>query len=115
MLVISGAAGVGKSSTAYEVSNQLQRAGVGHAVVDSDELDHIFPVPPDLARLTERNLKCVWSGFSERGVTRLVLVGVYLHRPAELEWIRRAIPGAHFTLVRLVASDETLADRLVRQ
>lgn len=37
ILVISGPVGVGKSATAYEVSHQLQAAGIGHALLDSDE------------------------------------------------------------------------------
>jgi predicted kinase len=112
VLVIGGAAGVGKSATAYEISHQLRAAGVAHAVVDTDALDHVFPVPDDLSALTERNLAAVWEGLSEHGVTRLVLTGVYLHRPTELAWISRAVPDARFTLVRLAASETTLRQRI---
>ncbi len=114
VLVISGPAGVGKSSVAFETSLQLQRGGIEHALIDTDELDHIYPVPADLAAITERNLAALWRSFSERGAHRLILVGVYLVRPSELDWIGRAVPNARFTLVGLRASEPTLHDR-VRQ
>jgi hypothetical protein len=114
-VLISGAAGVGKSSTAYEMSMQLQAAGVAHALIDTDELDRIYPVPDDLSQLTERNLTAIWQGFRERGASRVIIVGVYVHEPSELAWLRRAIPDARFTLVRLTASFATLADRIGRR
>jgi gluconate kinase len=114
-VLISGAAGVGKSSTAFEMSMQLQAAGVAHALIDTDELDRIYPVPDDLSRLTERNLSAIWQGFRERGASRVIIVGVYVHEPSELAWLRRAIPDARFTLVRLAASFATLADRIGRR
>jgi hypothetical protein len=115
VVLISGPAGVGKSSTAFEMSMQLQASGVAHALVDTDELDRIFPVPDDLYRLTERNLAAIWQAFLERGACRLIVVGVYVHEPSELAWLGRAIPDARFTMVRLAASLPTLADRIGRR
>jgi hypothetical protein len=115
VLVIAGPAGVGKSSTAFEVSNQLQHARVPHALIDTDELDRIYPVPPDLGTLTERNLTSIWQSFVEHGTQRLLLVGVYLHRESELTAIRRATRAEHITLVRLAASDDTLRERVGRR
>lgn len=115
ILVISGPAGVGKSTTAFEVSHQLQAATVDHVLIDTDELDRIYPVPDDLSDVTERNLAAMWRTFAERGSRRLILVGVYLDRPSELDWVRRAIPEAAITCVRLAASDATLVDRVDRR
>ncbi len=112
VVLISGAAGVGKSSTAFEMSTQLRAAGVSHALIDTDELDRIYPVPDDLFRLTERNLAAVWQAFREHGASRLIVVGVFVHEPSEVAWLRRSIPGARLTLVRLAASYATLADRI---
>lgn len=81
VVLICGPAGVGKSSSAIEVSERLQRDGVAHALIDTDELDRVFPVPQDLARVTERNLAFMRQGFHERGIRRLILVGVLLDRP----------------------------------
>jgi hypothetical protein len=84
-------------------------------VIDTDELDRIYPVPDDLSRITEHNLAAVWGGFRDRGVARLILVGVFADRPTELKWIARAVPGARFTLVRLVAPWATLEERIGRR
>ena len=115
VLLIAGPAGVGKSSVAIEISLKLHRAEVDHALIDTDELDRIYPVPGDLPRLTERNLAAVWDGFAERGAQRLILVGVHLDRPTEREWIARAVPAGHVTCVRLQASDRSLRARILRR
>ena len=115
VLVISGPAGVGKSATAFEVSHRLRVAGVDHVLIDTDELDRIYPVPDDLSAVTERNLAAMWRTFASRGARRLILVGVFLDRVAELEWVRRAIPDAQFTCLRLIASDATLEERIDRR
>jgi hypothetical protein len=112
VLVISGPAGVGKSVTAFEASDHLRAEGVAHALIDTDELDRFYPVPEDLSALTERNLAAIWDGYRERGCTRLILVGVYADLPKELAWTARAVPGARFTLVRLMASSSMLERRI---
>ena len=110
--MIAGPAGVGKTSTAFEVSDQLQRAGVAHAVIDTDELDHIYPPPADQRELTERNLAAVSESFLDSGAERLIVAGVHLNRREEQPWVRRATRGDRFTLIQLTASDAALAARL---
>jgi len=112
MLVIAGPAGVGKTAAANEVSAQLRAANVAHAVVDTDALDDVFPVPEHQWKVTERNLAFIWETYQTLGTQRLILAGVYLHRPAELAWIQRATNADCVTLVRLTASDATLAARV---
>jgi predicted kinase len=112
VLVIAGPAGVGKTTTANEVSAQLRSANVAHAVVDTDALDDVFPVPPNQWELTERNLAFVWDGFKNLGTRRLILAGVYLHQASELAWIRRATSADRLVLVQLAATDETLTARV---
>ena len=113
--VIAGPAGVGKTTVAHEVSLQLRTAGVPHAVIDTDGLDDVFPVPEDQWRLTEHNLAHVWSAFRARGTDRLLLTGVYLHRPQELAWINRATGADRVVLVELTAPDTILEERVVRR
>ena len=115
VLVISGPAGVGKSAAAFEVSLQLQAMDVDHVLIDTDDLDRIYPVPPDLSAITRDNLAAMWRTFAARGASRLILVGVYLDRTDELDWVRHAVPGARFACFRLLASDETLAGRVGRR
>ena len=46
-ILITGPVGSGKTTVAIEASAQLEAAGIAHALVDTDELDRIFPAPPD--------------------------------------------------------------------
>ena len=115
VLVISGPAAVGKTSVANEVSAQLRAADIAHAAIDSDALDDVYPVPDEQWRLTERNLSWVWQSFRELGTSRLILVGVYMHRESELSWIRRASGVDRLMLVRLSASEQTLGERVGRR
>ena len=115
VLVISGPAAVGKTCVASEVSAQLRAADIAHAVIDTDALDDVYPVPDEQWRLTERNLAAVWQSFRELGTPRLILVGVYMHRESELTWIRRASGAERLTLVRLSASERTLGQRVGRR
>lgn len=115
VVVIAGPGGVGKTSVANEVSVQLRRTGVAHAVVDTDALDDVFPVPDDQWRLTERHLRVLWESYRGLGVRRLILTGVYLHRPAELDWIVRATRPGRVTLIRLEAAPEVLTERVRRR
>ncbi len=112
IVVIAGPAGVGKTTVANELSVQLRGDGVRHAVVDTDALDDIFPVPEEQWRLTERHLAFVWQSYRELGIRRLILTGVYLHDPEELAWITRATSPDRVTLIRLDASEDTLARRV---
>jgi predicted kinase len=115
VLVIAGPAGVGKTSVAHEVSAQLRAADIAHAVIDTDALDDVYPVPDEQWRLTERNLASVWQSFRELGTRRLILVDVYTHRESELSWIRRASGADRLMLVRLSASERTLGERVGRR
>lgn len=113
--MIAGPAGVGKTSVANDVSVQLRRAGVAHAVVDTDALDDVFPVPDGQWRLTERHLAVMWESYRSLGIRRLILTGVYLHTAPELEWIVRATSPDRVTLIRLDAAPDVLAERVRRR
>lgn len=113
--MICGAAGVGKSTVAWEIGSQLQVAEVRHALIDTDELDRVFPQPqslPELVALSSRNLAALWESFAALGHSRLILSGVMLDLDSDLAWIRASIGNADYTVVRLVASDETLRQRV---
>lgn len=115
VLVITGAAGVGKSTVAWEIGRQLQIADVRHAMIDTDELDRVYPQPEpltELVALSRRNLKALWESFAALGHSRLILSGVMLDLDADLAWISTSIENADYTVVRLLASDETLRQRV---
>jgi predicted kinase len=115
VVLIVGPAGVGKTSVANELSLQLRAADIAHAVVDTDALDDVFPVPEEQWRLTERHLAAVWRSYRELGTARLILTGVRLHEPGERAWIRRATGPERLTVVRLDARDATLEQRVQRR
>ena len=112
VVVIAGPTGVGKSSTALEVSSQLRRARVAHAVIDTEALGLVYPPAADPPEVAERNLAAVWQTFRDHGAKRLVVAGTHLTRRDELEWVRRATEGDRFTLIQLAASAATLRARL---
>jgi hypothetical protein len=114
-LLITGPGGVGKTTVAFEMSRHLQAAGIGHALLDMDELDRIFPAPPGdphKTHLTRRNLAAVWANLSEAGARRLILTMVAASLDYELPHIRQAIPDACITVVRLRASERELLERV---
>jgi hypothetical protein len=121
VLLITGPAGVGKSTLCWEIGAQLAAASVTHAIVDTDELDRVFPRPtasdlerisPGTSDVSSLNLAAIWSTYRALGHSRLVLSGVMMHLAFDLRWITAAIPGAQMTVVRLRATDETLMARL---
>lgn len=113
ILFISGPAGVGKSTLSWEIGNQLRRAGVAHVILDSDELDRVWPLSrPEQDALNRANLAAFWANASALGHSRLILAGVFLDPDADRTWIDAAIPGASVTRVVLEASDDELERRV---
>ena len=124
LLLITGPAGVGKSTLSWEVSAQLAAADVAHAVVESDELDRVFPRPdadalgklqPGAIDVSSINLAAIWSTYQALGHTRLIMSGVMMHLSFDKRWILSAIPEARITVVRLSAAEPTLLARLAQR
>jgi gluconate kinase len=121
ILLITGPAGIGKSTVCWEIGAQLANAGIPHAIIESDELDRVFPRPKreDLDRLSPGttdvssiNLAALWSTYRALGHSRLVMSGVMLHLDFDRRWIMAAIPDAEISVVRLRATESTLVERL---
>jgi GrpB-like predicted nucleotidyltransferase (UPF0157 family) len=115
-IVLCGPTGVGKTTTAFEMSRMLAASGVTHAIIDTDELDRVFPQPgsdSELVALTARNLIAVWESYASLGHHRLILCGVMLDSAAATEWIVEALGKPKITIVRLVATDSTLEARIM--
>lgn len=114
VLLIGGRSGVGKTSVGYEVSAQLQAAGVAHCVIEGDNLDAAYPKPADDpygTALTAANLGALWANYTARGFRRLV----YTNTVSVLEaaMITSALGGAcRLSRVLLTATDETARERL---
>lgn len=124
ILLITGPAGIGKSTLCWEIGAQLAEAEEPHAIIETDELDRVYPKPSseDLERLkagtrdvSSINLAALWSTYRALGHSRLVMSGVMLHLGFDRQWILAAIPAARITVIRLSAAEETLAARLAQR
>ncbi|KRQ92329.1 hypothetical protein CQ10_16925 [Bradyrhizobium valentinum] len=124
LLLITGPAGIGKSTLSWEVSAQLAAAQVTHAVIETDELDRVFPRPsveeldriqPGTTDVSSINLAAIWSTYRALGHTRLIMSGVMMHLDFDKRWILAAIPEARITAVRMLASEPTLLARLAQR
>ncbi|CAA9452786.1 MAG: hypothetical protein AVDCRST_MAG02-1015 [uncultured Rubrobacteraceae bacterium] len=114
-LVLTGPGGVGKTTVAHEVCRQLEAAGVPHAMVDTDELDRVYPAPvddPHRADLSRRNLAAVWENLRKAGAPRLILTMVAVSLEDELAHVHEAVPGARVVAIRLRASEDALLGRV---
>jgi ABC-type dipeptide/oligopeptide/nickel transport system ATPase component len=115
VLVVCGASGTGKTVTMWEIGHRLQRRGVPHALIDSDELDRVWPQPEPVEALisvSRRHLRTMWETFSGLGTRRLVLCGVMASMAQSQQWIADAVPGATVTFIRLTADHATRERRL---
>jgi predicted kinase len=124
LLLITGPAGVGKSTLCWEMSAQLAAADVAHAVIETDELDRVFPRPssreldrlqPGTTDVSSINLAAIWSTYRALGHTRLIMAGVMMHLDFDKRWILTAIPDAQITVVRVLATEATLMARLAQR
>jgi AAA domain len=113
ILVLSGPTGVGKSTLSWEISAQLRQVGIAHVVLDSDELDRVWPLSAaERQALNQANLSAFWASASALGNSRLILAGVFLNFDADRAWIDPAIPDALVTRIVLDASDDELEQRV---
>lgn len=124
ILLITEPAGIGKSTLCWEIGAVLAEAEEPHAIIETDELDRVYPRPSaeDLERLapgtrdvSSINLAALWSTYRALGQSRLVMSGVVLHLDFDRQWTLAAIPAARITVIRLGATEETLAARLAQR
>jgi len=121
ILLVTGPAGIGKSTVCWELGAELTNAEIPHAIIESDELDRVFPRPsrdeldrlsPGTTDISSINLAALWSTYRALGHSRLIMSGVMLHLAFDRRWISAAIPNAEIMVVRLHATESTLIERL---
>ncbi|HTK28661.1 MAG TPA: hypothetical protein VL309_03880 [Vicinamibacterales bacterium] len=110
VLIVTGSMGSGKTTILGEASDLLTAARVPHAGIDLDTLGIGF-LEGGLTDVLFQNLAGVWRGYAGAGIGRLLLAAA-VEDAGTLARIRGAIPGASITIGRLVASVETMQDRV---
>ncbi|MEQ4301461.1 GNAT family N-acetyltransferase [Plantactinospora sp. B6F1] len=117
-LLLTGVAGVGKSTVADAVGRVLTEAGHVTAVVDTDMLAQFGPPPnvsPPGGRFYDElkcvNLASVWANFRAAGA-RFVIAAAVIDSVAQRERYAESLAGCDVRLVRLIADVDTVRNRL---
>ena len=120
-LLLTGVAGVGKSTVAEAVGQVLTEAGHVTTVVDTDLLAQFGPPPtvgPAGGRVYDElkcaNLASVWANFRAAGA-RFVVVAAAVESVAQRDRYKESLAGCDVTVVRLIADVDTVRSRLRRR
>jgi adenylylsulfate kinase-like enzyme len=115
VLWLCGPPAVGKSTVGFEVFLQVLGAGVPAAYVDLAQIGFCRPVPdddPGHHRLKAHHLGLVWEGFRGAGARCLIVSGNVADQKTVEQYVG-AIPSAAWTVCRLHAGRDTLAERIM--
>jgi predicted kinase len=113
-LLLTGVAGVGKSTVAEAAGRVLTAAGCVTAVVDTDMLAQFGP-PPAGGRFYDdlkcANLAALSATFKAAGARFVVVAAVIDNLPLR-ELYAQSLAGCEVQLVGLIADDDTVRSRL---
>lgn len=115
-LLITGAVGVGKTTVADAIGDELAIRGTPGAVMDLDRLRQAWPAPADdrfQTKLTLANLRSMARNYRDVGAQVLVAAGVLETREARAA--HESAVGCPLTVVRLTAPHEVVRARLHRR
>lgn len=118
-LLISGVAGVGKSTVADAIGGVLSAAGLVTAVIDTDALAQFGPPPDHGGRLGQSfydhlkciNLAAVWANFQAAGA-RFAVVSAGIESVPLRRRYAGSLAGCEVQMVRLIAATDTVRQRL---
>lgn len=112
-LLLTGVAGVGKSTVADAIGGILTATGLATAVVDADALAQFGP-PPTRGfhdHLKCANLAAVWPNYRAAGA-RFVVVSAAIDSASLRDRYAGSLAGCAVQTVRLIAPTDTIRDRL---
>jgi adenylylsulfate kinase len=115
-LLLVGAVGVGKTTVAEAIGDELEGRDVPGAVIDLDAIRRGWPAPPGdrfNSAIELANLRAVARNYREAGAEVLVAAGVIEER-AHRGRFEEAM-GAPLVVVRLVAPRDLVRSRLRRR
>ena len=113
ILLITGTVGVGKTTVATEIGEQLADMNLPNAVIDLDWFGWVN-VGNDFKgydQLIAQNITATWQNYHSAGVKYLVLARGLLHREL-VTVLENAFPKTSIIIVRLAASKDTIEKRL---
>jgi adenylylsulfate kinase-like enzyme len=113
VLWLCGPPAVGKSTVGFEIFMRVLDDGIPAAYVDLAQLGFCRPAPdddPDHHRLKAHHLGRVWEGFRAAGARCLVMSGNVTDHETVGRYLG-AIPSGEWTVCRLRAGRDTLAER----
>ncbi len=113
-VVLNGTVGVGKTTVAEAVADELRAREVRHAWVDVDTLCQVWPAPDGDrfgVQVAARNLAAVARTYVDAGYRTLVLARV-VEEAEEREEYEAALDGADVRIVRVTAPAEVRTARL---
>ena len=103
--------GAGKTTVLGEASDLLSAGEVVHATLDLDAIG-LFLLPEAQSReLHFRNLAMLYENCREAGIERF-LIATAIESSNELNDLARAVGNSIVTVCRLMASPDTMANRL---
>jgi len=110
VVLITGAAGVGKTTYLTALTDVLADDGVAHAVIDADDVSWAYPYPDLAARAGY--VRAASAAHRERGHD-LLLLGEVVESPEHLAELLAAAEADDHLLVRLTAPYMLLRQRIL--
>lgn len=105
VVLITGPAGVGKSTIGFRFYLRCLRAGLTAGYVDLRQIGFAPPATagdPGHRQLRARNLAAIWRNYRAAGASHLIAAGM-ITGPADLRRYASELPGTGITLIRLRA------------
>ena len=115
VLVITGAPGVGKSTTAVAVSDLLAQRDIAHGFIDMDHVRWLVPGPesdPRNVKLGLKHLSMLAQSYRHGGAQLLIIADVVAAEEPRAMF-ENAIPDSIVTIVRLRLPDKEIRERII--